>query len=126
MPSILIASGLESKKIEPLAADLVESLIQDKVEDVASTDDVYDGVTDLEPFSQIVVPELIYLQVSSSEWGSYRQQMSVSGFDRHLSQAFEGWIRTELQTDSDIDKNSEIELPACEPDQARRLLEVYA
>ncbi len=127
VPSFFISNGLDEKLIAPLTGELVASLVPEKVDSVSSAEDLFDSVDNLDPFTQVIVPELIDLQVSSPEWNAYRNQMTASGFDMHLKDAFKVWADAELKG-GDFVRSPIVEsgLGSLAPEVCRQNLSKYA
>src|SRR5690606_2402640 len=100
VPAVFKQSGMDKIIIEPLAADLLSSLVSDQPVDIAATQSIYDNLTELEPFLQVEVPELPDIQVPSGEWTTFVEQISGSGFSRIVGSDMDRWIASELELGS--------------------------
>lgn len=96
VPAIFKQSGMDKKLIEPLVSDLLSSFLSDQPEDITASQGIYDNLPELDPFTQVEVPELPDIQISSGEWIGYVEQIAGSGFARIVGPGIDQWISTEL------------------------------
>jgi MinD-like ATPase involved in chromosome partitioning or flagellar assembly len=108
VPAVFKQSGMDKIIIEPLAADLLSSLVSDQPVDIAATQSIYDNLTELEPFLQVEVPELPDIQVPSGEWTRFVEQISGSGFSRIVGSDMDRWIASELELGS-VSKSPDVD-----------------
>lgn len=102
VPAIFKHTGMDKRLIEPMLNEILSSLVPNNPSDIAASQDLYSGVTDLEldPFQQVEIPELPDIQVSSGDWSTYVEQISGSGFATMIGTAVDQWIRTELTSNN--------------------------
>ncbi len=96
VPLVFKQTGMDRRLVEPLASELLTSLISDVSEEVGSSEDVYSGIPEIQPFIQVDVPELPDIQVTTGSWGEYIEQLRNSGFSRALASGSDEFIATEL------------------------------
>jgi MinD-like ATPase involved in chromosome partitioning or flagellar assembly len=100
VPAVFKQTGMDKKIIEPLITDLLSSLVSDQPVDIASSQSIYDNLSDLDPFLQVEVPELPDIQVLSGEWTGYVDQIAGSGFARIVGAGMDQWISMELGSET--------------------------
>lgn len=96
VPLLFKQTGMDRSLVGPLSRCLVEALVGDVQEDVASTSDLYSQVPEIQPFIEVDVPELPDMQVTMGGWREFVEQLRNSGFARSLEAGASGYIATEL------------------------------
>ncbi len=123
VPLIFRQTGMDKKITEPLATELVNTLIADVSTEIGANEDVYTSVPEIEPFIQIDVPELPDMQVPAGGWRNFIDQLRDSGFARALSEGADEFLATELSVKVE-DRTKPVSSVA--EDQKRHALEVFA
>lgn len=93
VPSVFKQSGMDTKIVGPL----VERMIGSLVDDAESGSGLSDSIDDVEPLSQVSVPELPDIQVMSGRWDDFNVQLKTSGFVAATTMVFDSWISSELE-----------------------------
>ena len=125
VPNVLRHAGLDQRLIEPLAAELLASLVPEERDDVKAEESIFDKFPPIEPFAQVQVPELPELQVSAATWTAFLEQISSSGFAQYVGPALNQWVETELLSEAaDGDEVSDPTLDTA--DAGRERLADYA
>ncbi|MDZ5650344.1 KGGVGR-motif variant AAA ATPase [Nitrospirillum sp. BR 11828] len=96
VPLIFRQTGMDKKLTEPLAAELVNSLVVDVSDEISASEDIYASVPEIEPFIQVDVPELPDMQVPTGGWREFIDQLRNSGFMRALADGSDKFLATEL------------------------------
>ena len=124
VPNILRHTGMDQRLVEPLADELVGSLVPEGHDDIEAGQSVFDSYPPIEPFAQAFVPELPEMQISAATWTGFLDQISSSGFSRAIGPALDQWIETELLSGS----AAEVTLATAKPnsDEGRRRLAAHA
>jgi len=123
VPLIFRQTGMDKKLIEPLATELVNSLVTDVFAEVGASEDVYASIPEIEPFVQVEVPELPDMQVPTGGWRDFIDQLRNSGFSRALAEGSDEFLTTELSVKV-TDRLALVPPPAA--DEGRRALEAFA
>ena len=66
VPTVLRNTGMDQRLIEPLANELVGSLVPESQDEVEAGESVFDSYPPIEPFAQVFVPELPEMQMSAA------------------------------------------------------------
>jgi MinD-like ATPase involved in chromosome partitioning or flagellar assembly len=124
VPLVFRQTGMDKKLVEPLVAELINSLVTDAPAEIGASDDVYASVLEIQPFIQVNVPELPDLQVPTGGWRDFIDQLRDSGFARALADGSDEFLATELSVNP-------ADRPALEPlapaaSDGRRALEGFA
>lgn len=125
VPLIFRQTGMDKTLTQPLAAELVNSFLNDLPAEVGSHEDVYAAVPELEPFIKVDVPELADMQVPIGGWREFVDQLRNSGFSRALSEGSDEFLATELSVRL-YEESSAPSTPAPAAAGAREALEVFA
>ncbi|TXM68793.1 hypothetical protein FV226_19630 [Methylobacterium sp. WL12] len=96
VPILFRQTGMDKTLIEPLATELLNSLVGDTALEIGSSEDVYTIVPEIEPFVQVDVPELPDIQVPTGNWRDFVEQLRSSGFSRALANGSDAFLATEL------------------------------
>lgn len=96
VPVLFRQTGMDKTLTEPLATELLNSLVGDTALEVGSSEDVFTIVPEIEPFIQVDVPELPDIQVPIGNWRDFVEQLRSSGFSRALSNGSDAFLATEL------------------------------
>lgn len=96
VPSLYRQLDMDKMLLKPLTTDLLSALIPDRYSEISSSQGVFDDAIGLDPYSQVEIPELSDIQVSSGSWSAFNEQLSASGFLSIASVAFDNWIESEL------------------------------
>lgn len=96
VPNLFRQTGTDTKLLEPLASDLLASLVPEQGEELSALEGIFDESVGLEPYTQVEVSELPEMQVSSANWSSYLDQLNSSGFSLGTASSFDYWIDGEL------------------------------
>lgn len=123
VPLIFRQTGMDKKLTEPLAAELVNSLVTDVPAEVSASEDIYASIPEIEPFIQVDVPELPDMQVSTGGWRDFIDQLRNSGFSRALADGSDEFLTTELSVKA-ADRPVLVPPPAA--GEGRRALEAFA
>jgi hypothetical protein len=123
VPLIFRQTGMDKKLTEPLATELVNSLIIDVPAEVGASEDVYASLPEVEPFIQVDVPELPDMQVPTGGWRDFIDQLRNSGFSRALAEGSDEFLTTELSVKA-ADRLALV-LPLADG-EGRKMLEAFA
>ena len=96
VPIVFRQTGMDKKLIEPLAIELLNSMVADATLEVGSSEDLYANITEIQPFIQVDVPELPDIQVPTGGWRDFVDQLTSSGFSRALANGIDEFLATEL------------------------------
>jgi hypothetical protein len=96
VPILFRQTGMDKNLIEPLATELLNSIVADATLDVGSSEDLYASVVEIQPFIQVDVPELPDIQVPTGNWRDFVEQLTSSGFSRALANGSDEFLATEL------------------------------
>lgn len=123
VPLIFRQTAMDKKLTEPLAIELVNSLVADVPAAVGASEDVYASVPEIEPFIQVNVPELPDMQVPTGGWRDFVDQLRNSGFSRALADGSDEFLATELSVR--VADRAELNPVPAAPER-RRALESFA
>lgn len=124
VPTVLRNTGMDQRLVEPLANELVGSLVPESHDEVEAGESIFDGYPPIEPFAQVFVPELPEMQMSAATWTGFLDQISSSGFSRAVGAALDQWIETELLSGGAAQAPPASPMP--DNDEGRRRLAAYA
>ncbi len=124
VPNIIRHAGLDKRLIEPLVTELLASLVPEESDDIRAEESIFDKLPPIEPFAQVLIPELPELQVSAATWPAFLEQLSGSGFIQSVGPALDQWIEMELLTGTVVAGMAI--LAAVDADAGRRSLFGYA
>lgn len=122
VPGVFRQSGMDQQLIAPLVEEMVGALIDDG----ESEGGISDSLVELEPLSQLVMPELPDIQVMSGDWHHYVSQLMTSGFSTTAKPVFLSWISSELDGPDGQDTSAGSAFLLADASERQERLRAYA
>lgn len=92
IPSVLREYGQDDRILAPTLEKIEESLLADRTQEVAADSPVFDDAFALDPYYVLKLGEIADLQVPSSRWEGFSEQLANSGFLTRLEAGASEWL----------------------------------
>jgi len=101
VPTVLRETGADDAILRPVLDRITDEVLRGREGEVASDEPVLDKEVEVSPWRLSKIPEISDLQVTSSTWAGFVDQIEASGFLRRLNVDFEAWLEQEVVSTTD-------------------------
>lgn len=96
VPTVMREFGEDDRQLAPILDQITADLLKGHNAEVNADEILMQEEVEISPLQIVKIPEISDLQVTSSRWSGYTDQIETSGFLRRLGGDLEAWLAQEV------------------------------